>query len=155
MPCTANVSRAKGFWRGWARTTPGNCSFFSVFLNLKDFCRFLTDFSQLYLLHWGFRNCSACQRLYDLNTFASIDALHRYLHRTHDHAWNNAEHHVYHYVLDMLVPQSVPGRPQSVPQSVPGSVLGSVRESATTMGMASRVMALDLLVSRLFVLPYV
>jgi len=28
----------------------------SVFLNLKDFCRCLTDFSQLYLLHWGFRN---------------------------------------------------------------------------------------------------
>ena len=27
---------------------------FSVFLNLKDFCRCLTDFSQLYLLHWAF-----------------------------------------------------------------------------------------------------
>ena len=26
---------------------------FSVFLNMKDFCRFLTDFPQLYLLHWG------------------------------------------------------------------------------------------------------
>jgi len=22
---------------------------------MKDFCRFLTDFPQLYLLHWGFR----------------------------------------------------------------------------------------------------
>ena len=31
---------------------------FFCFLTLKDFCRFLTDFSQLYLLHWGFRNCS-------------------------------------------------------------------------------------------------
>ena len=31
---------------------------FFCFLILKDFCRFLTDFSQLYLLHWGFRNCS-------------------------------------------------------------------------------------------------
>ena len=28
---------------------------FSVFLILKDFCRFLTYFSQLYLLHWEFR----------------------------------------------------------------------------------------------------
>ena len=26
----------------------------SVFLVLKDFCRFLTDFAQLYLLHWEF-----------------------------------------------------------------------------------------------------
>ena len=30
---------------------------FFCFLTLKDFCRFLTDFSQLYLLHWAFRNC--------------------------------------------------------------------------------------------------
>ena len=32
---------------------PGNPFF--CFLNLKDFCRCLTDFSPLYLLHWGFR----------------------------------------------------------------------------------------------------
>ena len=30
---------------------------FSLFLILKDFCRFLTYFAQLYLLHWEFRNC--------------------------------------------------------------------------------------------------
>jgi len=31
---------------------------FSVFLNLKDFCRCLTYFSQLYLLHWAFSKMS-------------------------------------------------------------------------------------------------
>ena len=37
-------------------------SVFLFFLILKDFCRCLTDFSQLYLLHWVFRNCSQCRR---------------------------------------------------------------------------------------------
>jgi hypothetical protein len=32
----------------------GKCSFFLFFLNLKDFCRCLTDFSQLYLFYWAF-----------------------------------------------------------------------------------------------------
>ena len=39
------------------RAAAGNCS---VFLNLKDFCRCLTDFSQLYLLHWVFRAAPHC-----------------------------------------------------------------------------------------------
>ena len=42
--------------RGWRVPVRhrGKCSLFSVFLNLKDFCRFLTDFSPLYLLYWEF-----------------------------------------------------------------------------------------------------
>jgi len=54
---------------------------FSVFLNLKDFCRCLTYFSQLYLLHWGFPKLQiACVTPSDDSFEETLNAL-RYANR--------------------------------------------------------------------------
>ena len=61
----AGRHRAWNNWGGRRRKSPClkvivpvcSCLFCcSVFLSLKDCCRCLTDFAQLYLLHWAFRN---------------------------------------------------------------------------------------------------